>query len=151
VVVDGNGGAPPGARVFTDGADGATVVCTASGKPHPVAAASRRNDVRVWPFAARNGRISLRAVLKRLAAEGMLHVLCEGGGALAGGLLRAGLVDECVLMYAPAFLGDSRAVSGASGADFLLGSMARFTLAETRALGEDVMIRVTRRDGCSQA
>ncbi len=145
VVVDGQGRVPPESRVFTDGADGTTVVCTASGRPHPVATACCRNEVLVWPFAACNGRIALRTVLKKLSAAGMLHVLCEGGGTLAGGLLRAGLVDECVIFYAPAFLGDSRAVSGASGADFLLGRMPRFALAETRVLGDDVMVRVIRR------
>ena len=144
VVIDGHGRVPVRARLFSDGADGMTVVCTAAGIPHPIAAAACRNAVQVWPFATRNGRFALRGVLKRLASAGLLHVLCEGGGTLAGGLLHAGLVDECVIFLAPAFLSDNRA-TGISGAGFLLERMPRFALAETRVLGDDVMIRVTRR------
>jgi diaminohydroxyphosphoribosylaminopyrimidine deaminase/5-amino-6-(5-phosphoribosylamino)uracil reductase len=148
VVIDGRGRVPPRARIFSDGAPGPTVVCTASGVPHPVLAAASRNSVQVWPFAARDGRFSLRAALRRLASAGVMHVLCEGGGALAGALLRADLVDECVIFLAPAFLADPGA-PGVAGAGFLLERMPRFALAETRVLGDDVMIRVTRRRSCS--
>ena len=149
VVIDGQGRVKPGARIFSDGAAGPTVICTRSGVPHPVAAAAAGcNTVQVWPFAARNGRFSLRAALKRLAAAGLMHVLCEGGGTLAGALLHANLVDECVIFLAPAFLADPRA-PGVASAGFLLDRMPRFALAETRVFGDDVMIRVTRRRLCS--
>jgi diaminohydroxyphosphoribosylaminopyrimidine deaminase/5-amino-6-(5-phosphoribosylamino)uracil reductase len=147
VVIDGHGRVKPVARIFSDGAAGPTVVCTASGVPRLDAAACR-NTVHVWPFAARNGRFSLRAALRRLASAGLMHVLCEGGGTLAGALLRANLVDECVIFLAPAFLADTRA-PGVAGAGFLLERMPRFALAETRMFGDDVMIRVTRRRSCS--
>ena len=151
VVIDGAGRVPPTARLFRDGAPGPTVVCTARGTAHPVAdAGTAGGDARVWPFAARGGRFSLRAVLRRLAAEGLTHVLCEGGGDLAGGLLRAGLVDECVVFLAPAFLGDERAVSGVRGAGSLLGRMPRFALAGTKVFGDDVMVRLKRRPECSR-
>lgn len=147
IVIDGAGRVPPTARLFTDDAPGTTVVCTARGTAHPVAAVkgTANNDIQVWSFAARNGRVSLRAVLRKLATAGLTHIVCEGGGDLAGGLLRADLVDACVIFFAPAFLGDEQAISGVRGAGFLLGQMPRFALAETRVFGDDVMVRIKRR------
>ncbi|MDD4101376.1 MAG: dihydrofolate reductase family protein, partial [Kiritimatiellae bacterium] len=75
---------------------------------------------------------------------GYLHVLCEGGGTLAGGLNDAGLVDEFAIFYAPAVLGDTRAVSGVAGRGGLLNRINRMRLVETRRFGEDVLVRVRR-------
>lgn len=145
VVIDGAGRVPVTSQIFSDGADATTVVCTATGQPYPVSQSDCRNTVLVWPFAIREGRLSLRTVLRKLAAEGILHVVCEGGGILAGGLLRADLIDEAVIFLAPALMGDERGISGVRGTDFLLNRMPRFALVETRVFGEDVMIRVKRR------
>ncbi|MFA7257683.1 MAG: bifunctional diaminohydroxyphosphoribosylaminopyrimidine deaminase/5-amino-6-(5-phosphoribosylamino)uracil reductase RibD [Kiritimatiellales bacterium] len=47
----------------------------------------------------------LKTILEELGRRGVMHVLCEGGGELAGSLMRAGLVDEFALFIAPAVLG----------------------------------------------
>jgi diaminohydroxyphosphoribosylaminopyrimidine deaminase / 5-amino-6-(5-phosphoribosylamino)uracil reductase len=54
-----------------------------------------------------SGRIDLRAALRRLADIGLTSVLCEGGGQMAGALLRAGLVDRLAWHRAPLLLGDA--------------------------------------------
>jgi diaminohydroxyphosphoribosylaminopyrimidine deaminase/5-amino-6-(5-phosphoribosylamino)uracil reductase len=48
---------------------------------------------------------SLKKILRDLGKRGVMHVLCEGGGELAGSLVRAGLVDEFALFIAPSMLG----------------------------------------------
>lgn len=50
---------------------------------------------------------SLEKILRDLGKHGVMHVLCEGGGELAGALVRAGLVDEFALFIAPSLLGGS--------------------------------------------
>jgi diaminohydroxyphosphoribosylaminopyrimidine deaminase/5-amino-6-(5-phosphoribosylamino)uracil reductase len=89
----------------------------------------------------RDGRVSLPRLLRRLADEGIMHVLCEGGGELAGGLIRARLADECLFFYAPAILGDARAVGGVTGADFSLARMPRMRIEEITRLGADLLVR----------
>jgi len=100
-----------------------------------------RHGAQVWTFDAdADGRVPLEPLLKRLGAAGVLHVLCEGGGRLVGGLNDAGLVDEFALFYAPVLLGDSRAVSGVAGEGALLSNMTRGKIASVRHFGEDVLI-----------
>jgi diaminohydroxyphosphoribosylaminopyrimidine deaminase/5-amino-6-(5-phosphoribosylamino)uracil reductase len=56
---------------------------------------------------AREGeKTDLAAVAKLLAERGFNEVTVETGGKLMGSLLRAGVIDELVLYYAPMILGD---------------------------------------------
>jgi diaminohydroxyphosphoribosylaminopyrimidine deaminase/5-amino-6-(5-phosphoribosylamino)uracil reductase len=62
--------------------------------------------VRVLAVAAGDdGAVDLGAGLRALAAEGIVSVLCEGGGGLHGALRDAGLVDRVVFYVAPTLLG----------------------------------------------
>lgn len=142
VVVDGRGRTPAGAQVLTDPWAEWTVMATSSACPEARRRAWGRKGCRVWTLPVnREGQVSLPRLLRRLADEGLLHVLCEGGGALAGGLIRAGLADECLFFYAPAILGDAHAVSGVTGADFSLARMPRMRIEEVTRLGADLLVR----------
>ncbi|MDD2454711.1 MAG: bifunctional diaminohydroxyphosphoribosylaminopyrimidine deaminase/5-amino-6-(5-phosphoribosylamino)uracil reductase RibD [Kiritimatiellae bacterium] len=141
VVVDATGRTPAGARVYTDSAADRTIVATTARGAARKGKAWTRRGARVWTFAPDStGRVPLRKLMKKLGREGYLHVLCEGGGTLAGGLNDAGLVDEFAIFYAPAVLGDARAVSGLAGQGSLLSRMTRGKIASVRHFGEDLLI-----------
>ena len=142
VVLDGAGRTPPGSQVLTDDRAADTLMVATAGLAASVRDAWSAQGARVWTLpGSRDGRISLSRLLRRLAGEGIMHVLCEGGGALAGGLLKAGLIDELLLFYAPAMLGDARAVAGVAGADFRLARMPRFEIVEQVMVGKDLLVR----------
>lgn len=83
----------------------------------------------------------LPQVMADLAARGITRLFCEGGGRLAADLLRAGLVDELIGYTAGLTLGaEARPAIGPAGWPSLADA-PRFTLTETRALGNDVMHR----------
>ncbi|NLL84724.1 MAG: bifunctional diaminohydroxyphosphoribosylaminopyrimidine deaminase/5-amino-6-(5-phosphoribosylamino)uracil reductase RibD [Lentisphaerae bacterium] len=147
IIIGGGGCLLRSAQVFSDESGGRVIVCIAEEDLPRLEGelAEVIHKVEILPFAAIQGRISLSEVMKRLADEGLTHILCEGGGALAGGLIEAGLVDECVMFYAPAVMGDNRAVSGVAGTDLLLDEMPRFELVESHEAGSDVVVRVRRR------
>lgn len=63
-------------------------------------------EIVVLPATA-DGRVSLPALMQELARREVNEVLVEAGATLCGALLRANLVDELVLYYAPHLLGDS--------------------------------------------
>lgn len=89
--------------------------------------------------------VDLREGLKALAEAGLTRVLCEGGGQLAAGLLRAGLVDEIVLFHAGHVLGaEGRPMVGALGLSALAEAPA-FDLAAVDRIGGDVVTRWLRR------
>ncbi len=145
VVVDASGRVPAAARVLADPAAEQTVLATVPAAAAARGAAWSAHGARVWTFAPdREGRVPLRRLLRRLGGEGHLHVVCEGGGALAGALHDAGLVDAYELYYAPAVLGDARAVSGVAGRGCLLPRLERLRVVEVRRVGEDVLVRARR-------
>ncbi len=83
--------------------------------------------------------LDMGAVMQELGAAGLTRVFCEGGGALAASLLRAGLVDRLVGFTAGlAIGGDGRAGIGALGLT-RLDEAARFRLIRTTPVGDDVM------------
>jgi len=77
----------------------------------------------------------------------VMHILCEGGGKLAGSLIDAGLIDEYVFFYAPSLFNDAKAVGGMTGKGFLLKNKPRLRIVEVRQLPPDVMIRAVRTEG----
>ena len=143
VIVDGHGRAPAAARVFTDGAAPRTLLVTSRGVSGRKEAAWAAHGAKVWKFPAdAQAHVSLKRLLRRLAGTGIMHVLCEGGGHLAGALHDAGLVDEYCFFYAPAVLGDSAAFGAVEGCGSLLSKMSRMRCVAVRRFGEDVMMRV---------
>ncbi|MEI7865554.1 MAG: bifunctional diaminohydroxyphosphoribosylaminopyrimidine deaminase/5-amino-6-(5-phosphoribosylamino)uracil reductase RibD [Chthoniobacterales bacterium] len=96
----------------------------AAPQPWRVVWAPRRmppKTARVFQDAARDHTIlfrdkSLRSVLKKLAARGILNVLVEGGGHTLGKLFHAGLANEVVFYVAPLLTGG--AVSAVAGRGF---------------------------------
>lgn len=60
---------------------------------------------RVLRFKLRNQKLPLLEVLEALKAEEITSVFCEGGAAVAGGLLADDVVDRMYLFVAPRLLG----------------------------------------------
>lgn len=86
-----------------------------------------------------DGHISLVAALEALAGRGITRLLVEGGGRVAAGLLRIGLVDRLVWLHAPRVVGGDGlpAVSG-FGLEHLENAPG-FEAESFIRLGEDLM------------
>lgn len=99
---------------------------------------------RLIPCGLQQRQLDMASVLSRLAAEGLTRIFCEGGSALAGSLLSADLVDEMVGFTAGLAIGAEGYPAIAALGIARLDEAARFDLAETRAIGGDVLHRWTR-------
>ena len=81
----------------------------------------------------------LQKILRDLAKRDVMHVLCEGGGELAGSLIRAGLVDEFVIFMAPSLLGGTGfPMVGKKG--WALKGMPQIKFQTLEKIGNDVLI-----------
>lgn len=83
--------------------------------------------------------VDLKAGMAALAAQGLTRVLVEGGGTLAAGLLRDGLVDRISWFHAPCVIGgDGYAAAQAFGIT-ALDKAPSFKRVSSRILGEDML------------
>jgi diaminohydroxyphosphoribosylaminopyrimidine deaminase/5-amino-6-(5-phosphoribosylamino)uracil reductase len=88
------------------------------------------------------GGLDLADVLARLAARGVVHLLVEGGAAVAASFLAAGLVDRLALVLAPKVLGAGLSWSGAVGPARMSAALQLRDLEVTR-LGDDLLLQGT--------
>ena len=143
VVVDGTGRLPAGRRLFTDAYAARTIVATTpEGAERLRQRLPAHSPVTLWSFNPdQTGGIPLDELLRHLAREkDVMHVLCEGGAQLAGALVKAHLVDECHLVYAPLMLGDADALGAFEGIGWLLPEARRGRISAVRRLGADLLV-----------
>ncbi len=134
VVVDSEARTPPTARVI--GSDGRALFFVRQGADGSRVAVLRDAGVRVVEVARAEGGVDLVAVARWLDQHDVLSVLVEGGPTLATAMLRAGLVDEALFLYAPLVVGDA-------GLPALAGRLDTLPLREARVfrLGDDVAVQ----------
>jgi len=87
---------------------------------------------------------SLKDILKELAERDVMHVLCEGGGQLAAGLVEGGLVDEFAFFVAPKLMGADGLPSFA-GTGGLISDIQNLKFQSVEQLGEDVLLKANHR------
>jgi diaminohydroxyphosphoribosylaminopyrimidine deaminase/5-amino-6-(5-phosphoribosylamino)uracil reductase len=127
-------------QIYTQRSNAKTIIATLEGKQYPRAEALADQGVELWQLPGRDGRIDLRPLLKRLAREGLLHVLVEGGAAVHGSFLSAGFWDELMLFVAPKLFG--REALTFSGALKLPKGARPMRIADVERVGEDLLLDV---------
>lgn len=90
-------------------------------------------------YSKNGGRVDVKAMMKDLAEHDCMHVVCEGGGEVAYSLLKAGLVDQIWMFYAPKMIGGTgRPAVGGKG--WILNGAPSFVVNHVERLGEDVLV-----------
>ena len=117
-------------------------------QPLRVVLAGRRSlpaDAKVFDPAAPTltiddprGRVAPRRALKLLAARGVQSVLVEGGAAIAGAFIAAGLVDRIALFVAPRLIGGGIPI--ATGADLAISRALRLGPISLQPVGPDLLL-----------
>jgi len=105
VVCDSRLRLPLDLRLFRAPLAAGTVVACGSTAPTARARALERRGVTVWRLPLAAGRVSPRALARRLAAAGCFEVLLESGPTLGTAWLEAGLVERMAIFAAPLLLG----------------------------------------------
>ncbi|MCX7817737.1 MAG: bifunctional diaminohydroxyphosphoribosylaminopyrimidine deaminase/5-amino-6-(5-phosphoribosylamino)uracil reductase RibD [Kiritimatiellae bacterium] len=145
VVLDTTARTPRDATLLNDAAARQTVVmvgenCDAARCRALTRGGASVERVRVDPT---NGRLDLREVFAALGRRGVLRVLCEGGSTLAGALVKDGLVDELLLIYAPCALG-AGGIPALGNVGWPLRSCPRYDLIAHGVWGRDCWVRLRR-------
>lgn len=121
-------------------------------EPAPLIVTTGAPAERIAAWQARGAQVvvagDLELALMALREAGICSLLVEGGGRLAGALLRAGLVDRFYWVQAPLWLGESGIEAYHSLPSSPLSGVERWHVAERRPLGEDTLL-VLDRESCS--
>jgi diaminohydroxyphosphoribosylaminopyrimidine deaminase / 5-amino-6-(5-phosphoribosylamino)uracil reductase len=98
-------------------------------------------DAAVRPCTEAKG--DLGDLLDDLGADGVVQLLVEGGGSVAGDFHRAGLVDRYVIYLAPALFGgaDAKGLFAGTGA-WDIGELWRGRFVSVDRIGDDVRIEM---------
>ncbi len=83
---------------------------------------------------------SLKEILKELAQRDVMHVLCEGGGQLAAGLVEEGLVDEFVFFIAPKLMG-ADGLPNFGKTSGLISDITNLEFKSLEQVGKDLLIK----------
>jgi diaminohydroxyphosphoribosylaminopyrimidine deaminase / 5-amino-6-(5-phosphoribosylamino)uracil reductase len=137
VVVVRNGPLPLTAQLFTDVHADRTLVAAPKGWSPACARRLRAQGITVMELPPRR---FLPALASALGKAGILRVFCEGGGILAGELLKANLVDELCVFLSPMLIGGSVGATG--NTSWTLPQAPRFSVIESGPAGKDFFFRM---------
>lgn len=140
VILDARGVITTGAQVLNDGAQQHTIMVTTKLCPLRRRQQWLAQGAQVWVLPTTRQGLSLPTLMKRLGKLGILHVLCEGGGKIAGALIRAHLVDAFIFYLAPRLLGASLSVNAVAGRGWPLATAPHLIFTDCRRLGKDIVI-----------
>jgi diaminohydroxyphosphoribosylaminopyrimidine deaminase/5-amino-6-(5-phosphoribosylamino)uracil reductase len=87
-----------------------------------------------------NGWVDLAALLRQLAAEGVAHVMVEGGARIITSLIASRLVDYLVVTVVPQLLGGLPAFAPPAARPAGLGAVARVERWVNARLGDDLVL-----------
>jgi diaminohydroxyphosphoribosylaminopyrimidine deaminase/5-amino-6-(5-phosphoribosylamino)uracil reductase len=148
IIIDSRARTPLGAKVLPANADSSArcIVVTTSGAPKKRTAALERAGADVWTVG-RGKVVHLPTLARRLAAEGIGQVLCEGGGTVHASLVTDDLADDLLLYVAPIAFGGADAPSWLGGRGVLsIEDAATFELVgEPERLGSDIVLRARKK------
>lgn len=126
----------PDADFFTTGDVQKLVYCPTARVPH-----ARERLGGVATVLDGGQPVRMRGISRDLAARGVRRLMVEGGGSVHTQFLTEDLVDELQLVVAPLFVGDSGAPRFVGDGRFPWNPDRRATLAETRQIGDVVLLR----------
>ncbi|WP_257461242.1 bifunctional diaminohydroxyphosphoribosylaminopyrimidine deaminase/5-amino-6-(5-phosphoribosylamino)uracil reductase RibD [Archangium lipolyticum] len=141
VLVDSHLRLSPKLTVFTQRSLARTVVATLEDPADRKAKRFLAAGADVWRMPEKDGRVDLEALMRRLAKEGLNHVLVEGGAEMYGSFLRQELADELLLFVAPKLIGgEGLSWSGSLGIKQMARALTVNTLSFEQ-VGEDLLLR----------
>lgn len=122
--------------------DGRSMIATLPGSDPEKAARLEECGCRVLRVrTAKDGRVSIPALLRALGRMDVTSLLVEGGGAVHDAFLRAGCVDKVVVYMAPKILGGFTSHTLVDGIGFpSLAKALHLKDVQTTTLGRDIKI-----------
>jgi len=139
IIVDSKLSVPIKSSVLTDANSPVTIIATTSGAPAVKTASVKKRGAEVWVVKKeRDGRVSLKDLLKKLGKREITSVLVEGGAEIITSLLKANLVDKMIIPIAPKIIGKGVEAVGDLNIN-KINNAIRFSSFKTMKKGGDIV------------
>lgn len=139
VIVDSRLRTPAGAKVVKMARRIPTIIATTSAAPLKKVRELERAGVEVLVLPSRRGRVRLPCLMEELGRRGVMSLMLEGAGELAGAAVGAGIVDRVLFFIAPRIVGGGRCpITGFSAPK--MSAALELSCVEVERIGPDVMI-----------
>ena len=115
VIVDSTARLPIDARVIESTSSARTIVAVTDQAPEEKCRILEEKGVEIITVPAKNGRVDVVELMKKLAERELTIVLVEGGGTLNYSLLENKIVDKLFVFIAPKIIGGRRSPTPFSG------------------------------------
>jgi diaminohydroxyphosphoribosylaminopyrimidine deaminase/5-amino-6-(5-phosphoribosylamino)uracil reductase len=115
VIIDTQLSTPPAANIFSK--KSSVIIATL---PSPAGQETENRAMlaqraKILEAKEKSGQVNLKDLLKKLAQQGILSILVEGGGTLIGSLFDEGLVDKVLFFVSPKIIGGKEAIGSVMG------------------------------------
>ncbi len=143
IIVDSKLRIPIKSSVLTDANAYLTIIATtASVSAAKMAAAKKCGAAVLVVKKDKNGKVSLRDLLRKLGKREIVSVLVEGGSEIITSLLKAGLVDKMIIPIAPMIVGKGLEAIGDLNIN-KISKAIRFSSFKTMKRGDDIIFEGT--------
>lgn len=140
IIVDSRGSLPLHAKVLNDSCVSSTILATTNKCSKTKIQKYKAKGAQVWVLSSVRGGVSIPKLMDRCGREGLLHVLCEGGGELAYSFIMAEMVDQYFFFIAPKVLGGKGSVPSIGGHGWSLKSAPNLEFVNVEQIGKDIMV-----------
>lgn len=103
------------AKVLTQDSNAGTIIVTGPGVSGEKKVRLEEKGARILEVSVKKGKLDLNELMIKLGQMSILSLLIEGGSAVAGSALKAGIVNKVLFFLAPVFLGGSDGIPVFSG------------------------------------
>lgn len=142
VVVDSRARLPPEARMLAQRSEAPTLVAVGpKAKAAALKGLERAGAQLLRCAAGPGGRVDLDDLLAQLGHRGLTSLLVEGGAALHGAFLQAGLWDELFLFLAPKLAGKGALGWAGFPGPTAMAQASRLDVRSVERVGEDWLVR----------
>lgn len=141
VIIDSTLSISPRARVFNPNSRSGVIVATTNRASKRKKEQIEKAGGTIITVASKDGRVSLRSLMRTLGKREITSVLIEGGTSISTSAFNEGIVDKIIFFYAPKILGGSQAygITAGKGVDRI--SRARMVYDLTvKKCGDDVLV-----------
>ena len=141
VILDTRLSIPDNAKILRLESNSDTVIVCGNSVAADQKSGIEKKGVRVIATAEENGRVDLRALMRKLGEMGVTSLLVEGGSQVSASMVTAGVVDKVYFFYAPKILGgdDGVPICGGPGPR-MMDESVKVHRVSVRRFDDDVMI-----------